>query len=531
MASTFICCKNKPQKSYLCVVCNNLMHKSCSERRNITVINKNLIWCSEKCAENAVKPEDSVTDSMRHYEVTIQNLEKEIQEKDRYIQRLKTLNKDLEQEMLEYDHKSEKIILEQSREIVELKNEMKQSLEESLNIHKNILKTTVDMGTQTIFLAQTNMKTHSIECQTMTERINSCKQTEKPPHTPNGDTQTELSEEQIEEARLLNALIKINITKSTQTPIWPDQYKEEKLLKPTPIRSKQKLDTGKPQLLLLTNAKLRGFGRIFKEYTNNGFDINMQYIHKGTFDDLIARSQNYIHKMKSQDAILLFVGPENAIKDKGIKSIQLQNLYKNGKPANVLVAACPFSKNRTILNKFIKKNNLELKRATENTNITYIETSQIIKAQKITTSICWGHQCLNNLIKHVCEKLCTTEGTKKFQGTPIKASLNQNEEFELRLQKIRQSASDKQTPLGQVRCINIIENIQVKSPLETTQNKPGTQQTQTISPVAKKNCFFCYPRHNDTGWQPMGCSTQKFQFTTSNKPIDSFPSKYAMSGK
>lgn len=467
------------------------MHKSCSERRNITVINKNLIWCSKKCAEDAIKLEDNIIDSMKQYEDTIKSLRKEIEEKDRYIQRLKICNRDLEQEMLEFDQISHRKIEEQSLVITELKDEIRKSLAESRIMTKTTSKILVDTGTQTTYLSHRSPnKTQSVVCQTESKlNCSSSTQTETE-LVQHGSTQTELSEEEIEEVRYLNALLKINVTKSTQTSPQPKKCLETKppYTKQNDTETKGKRHPSKPQLILLTNLKL-GELMNFKEYTNHTFDINMQYIHKGCFDDLVVHTENYVHRLNSQDALVMLLGPENAITGKGINLDRLQKLIMNTKQTNVFISACPLSGNRSVLNNFIQKINSEIKQSVDNTNITFIETTQIIPPQIITSIISWEYQSLNNLIKHI---------SKKLQST-----LRENEGLERRLQGLRQDMGCGRAPQENKSKVNIIQNLKIKSPNKNLQNTPVsatvTHQTQ-ISPIVPKNYFFRPTNNEDTGW-------------------------------
>lgn len=488
----------------MCTVCNNLIHKSCSERRNFTVISKNLIWCSEKCAEDAVKLEENFANTIKHYEDTIKKLQKEIEEKDRYTQRLKTLNMDLEQEMLEFDHKSEQKIQEQNSVINELKSEMQQTLEESLNISKNTPKSFVDSSTQTTYLSQeSTTKTQPATVQTESKLNTSFSTQTEDLQVQQGSTQTELSEQEMEEVRLVNALLRINVTKSTQTSMSPVAL-PGKCAEPNPPNKKQNntqhksiegIETSKPQLFLLTNSPARGLSMKFKELTNHTFDINMQYIYKGSFDDLVVHAENYIHKLKAQDALVIFVGPVNAITAKGISLEKLQRLITNARQTNVFICACPLSQNRPILNKFIRKINSDIKQATADSNITYIETPRLISPQIITSTIYWEHYWLNNLITHICQQL--------------QSALNENKDFATRLHKLRQNTSYRQTPQKNKNKINIIKNITIRSAIKNVHSTSAlmasaTQQTQ-ISPITPKHCFFRSTKHKDAGWH---CSTQ-----------------------
>lgn len=88
MAVNFKCCRNKVQPNWICLRCGNVFHKKCRERIKdpVTVIRDNLIWCSRQCCEMSSETDPDMIDSLKQI---IDDLKSELEQKTRYIERLK----------------------------------------------------------------------------------------------------------------------------------------------------------------------------------------------------------------------------------------------------------------------------------------------------------------------------------------------------------------------------------------------------------------------------------------------------------
>lgn len=141
MESRFKCCGKKFNNLY-CITCENVFHRSCSERRNeITIINNHKIFCSKKCAENVELTEKD--DQIETLNLIIQELKEELKSKETYIRNLKRSAEVFESDVLD---------MEQNyiNEIDQQKNTIKHLQEKLENEYAKNTRETVSISTQTI---------------------------------------------------------------------------------------------------------------------------------------------------------------------------------------------------------------------------------------------------------------------------------------------------------------------------------------------------------------------------------------------
>lgn len=97
MEPTYGCCRNKALSSFCCIVCHDIFHHSCLERRkNVVKLMGHKIYCSSKCQEKNLDEERRIGDFVED----LQKLKKEVEGRDQYIERLKRSSRDFEDEVL-----------------------------------------------------------------------------------------------------------------------------------------------------------------------------------------------------------------------------------------------------------------------------------------------------------------------------------------------------------------------------------------------------------------------------------------------
>lgn len=168
MVTRFKCCKNKEVLYYLCITCDAIFHHSCANRlKSVVKLSGNKIYCCAACesADNDDKNYDL-------YQKEINKLKDELEDKEKHIIRLMKKAKDFEEDVLETEQsfieeqnhhrdklktQKEKICTlqreiidaeEMNKNLVNLINDYKQSIEEMQNemtelrnIHADMLKT------------------------------------------------------------------------------------------------------------------------------------------------------------------------------------------------------------------------------------------------------------------------------------------------------------------------------------------------------------------------------------------------------
>lgn len=96
MEASYGCCKNKPLTGLCCVVCHEIFHPSCLQRRKDAVkIGFHKIYCSSNCQEKLLSEEERQSD----FDKVIQGLREEIKGRDQYIERLRKQSRDFEDEV------------------------------------------------------------------------------------------------------------------------------------------------------------------------------------------------------------------------------------------------------------------------------------------------------------------------------------------------------------------------------------------------------------------------------------------------
>lgn len=102
MEPTYGCCKNKALSSFCCIVCHDVFHHSCLERRkNVVRLLGHKIYCSSRCQEKHLDEEKRIEDFVED----VRRLREEVEGRDQYIERLKRSSRDFEDEVLATEEK------------------------------------------------------------------------------------------------------------------------------------------------------------------------------------------------------------------------------------------------------------------------------------------------------------------------------------------------------------------------------------------------------------------------------------------
>lgn len=173
----FKCCKNKEFNNYCCKVCYGIFHESClTRKKSVVVVGGHVILCSKECKEidtthindikileeslENAKKENSIKErtfeeiskkydiDMEEMRKCIEDLSKEIREKDSYIKRLKRNTQDFEDQVFEQEQNMNLQIKEQrdlisglireKNELFHINEDLKVKLEENTEQQKII---------------------------------------------------------------------------------------------------------------------------------------------------------------------------------------------------------------------------------------------------------------------------------------------------------------------------------------------------------------------------------------------------------
>lgn len=565
MLGNYKCHRKQEIKIYCCINCFVIVHKSCWDRQsNWTHVDKHKIYCSLNCK---LEGEERLTgvEHLEELKTICNELETEVEQKDEFIKK---------QEQRWENLRSEAIDMEQSLnyKIENYKNQVL-LLQQDLNKTKKELST---LCNQKINYVERSCQTTSTEYKNIMMQtdpypqrtVSSQSQTTQSCPQQTCNTQTEPDDDIVEEMLLTRALLKIHVARSTQTETQTEPGKTGPIKTQSQNPEKISARKRKPQLLLVSNTFLKGSTNWSKEFTDGNFDINNQYLKNCTFNDVMQDALSRTKKLNSNDKIILFCGPQNALKNHNIDLNLLHHVVNNTSHTHLMIVSCPLTKNRPVLNQFILKHNAKIEEALEATRASFIDAAKIVFPQNVMSyDICWNVNNRRQLFLHISEEYIfqKTKQRRINIGTSLNNELSyveENKKIMERLKKLRQPSSTnpritilqnmtlKRATSGKAAYKESFEAIDISrssTPINETnkiQNKTNpihsftpqkhyaksyekgdfgsggaakneksdgrwmNNQHQTPSRYLNKYCFFRPTKHYDTGWGPTYSSTQ-----------------------
>lgn len=360
MASSFRCCKNKPHNNWICSVCKNIFHKSCLERtRHYTIINDNIIWCSKDCSEKATLHEPDAIDDLRNI---IKDLKDELDQKTEYITRLKRTSISYQNDMAEIESEYERKFEEQRKKIENQETVIKQLQQ------NNEKKSLVDNCSQTVSTkriqtgSQTSIAYAAIGTQTpqSPELKNNSAQTNtiEPLAFSNAQTQTEVINEQLHAISTRHSFIAreqgIPETENSHSNFAVDHVNGSS------SHTANKLYRKHQMLIVGVESQTKGLGMHFKTSCQSNFDINCQYTHNATVEDLLNRYFSLLQRLTKDDVAVFCTGTKDAILGRVIGEdswLKLMNLSRN---TNLIIIGPAYSLQRPVLDCFIYEFNMDI---------------------------------------------------------------------------------------------------------------------------------------------------------------------------
>lgn len=411
MSSKFKCCKNKENNNWFCVVCKNFIHPSCWKRTNqqYAIINENLIYCSNLCKQ-AIDDIDkeNVFDDLRRI---ITELRAETDEKTKHINRLKrnstTLVEEAEKsetQLLDEIDSLKQIINQLKKRVMELtsENNANHKVEYNTNYTQTVHTRTYDSETQTGEPTCCNTTT-----QTEVTSRHTAIQTDILPEVsanPNNNIEILIAEnrkmlDQIdvlstENSKLSSSLeemysLKDNFITSIETltaenqtflndlkkanskillmqEVLPSQQSTVKSTAGEYLQEKHR----KPQVLVYGNRTCtKGIGWLIKTFSSSRYDTCSHFPEmQKTFDDLVMDAARMAQKLTRSDFLILFAGNVNALRGTIAGNLCWSNVAEISRNTNLIIVTPPFCDNRKILNNFIYKLNMDIKKQMNGAN-------------------------------------------------------------------------------------------------------------------------------------------------------------------
>lgn len=148
--NVFKCCSRKEFSNFICVVCYNVFHNSCLERKSDVIkMGGYKILCSSNCQHNNQLSEEQEA----NYKETIRKLQIEVAQREDSLKRLKRNSKVFEDEIMETEQGYVNTIEEQKLRIIQLKNEIL-----LLNANNEKLKADIESRAEQILQLEKQIK-------------------------------------------------------------------------------------------------------------------------------------------------------------------------------------------------------------------------------------------------------------------------------------------------------------------------------------------------------------------------------------
>ena len=110
---------------YYCIACQSILHRSCSDRRTITFLKDNIIYCSKRCREYHYN--DSLeTDQISELRIIVADQQREIKELSDHLEKTKRNSVAFEDQV----EKSEAIYKKEIEQYKDTINKLNKKLEE-----------------------------------------------------------------------------------------------------------------------------------------------------------------------------------------------------------------------------------------------------------------------------------------------------------------------------------------------------------------------------------------------------------------
>lgn len=346
MTRSFKCCKNKDFLNYCCVECLNIFHPSCLERcSQVVKLGGYKIFCSEECQTNSVERENQCS----LFKKEIESLEKELNQKDRYIERLrrssqvfedvvseaeKSLtskldnlnqrNSCLETEMQKLKD-NEQEALSQLESFNTVKQNLEREINELSNLNRNLIVTIETLEKDNMVLAkEIKMLQRRLETLTDGGSVVTCQ------HTPSEDPLSERHRHQ----GPINATESTACDKSNSKPVEPRR-----------------------QLLIVGGQNARGCALLFKRYTGRMFDVNCQVLPRTFFSRFVTVCGQLCANFSKNDHVVIFTSDFNVIRGKPIEESELEELLKLTSLTNISIVGCSYHLYRPVMNDLIHDQN------------------------------------------------------------------------------------------------------------------------------------------------------------------------------
>lgn len=441
MPYNYSCCRNKELNNYCCIICHNIYHKSCMERKKeAVIIEKHKIYCGKKCAEK------DESDDIKTLKELIDELQKEIIEKDAYINKQKRNHVVFEQDAMEIEEQYKNEIdkyrstvghLQQiiNKEVEKNSEISKRNEEAKSNAHatklelENLIFQNKEFKNKLIALQNeydiTVQKLEFLQLEKLKE--GEIKQTES-----RGFQTTEKLEKQLHPSTdNINSAMKTQI-KLKNSEIETENYNfgntendniGDPAKKSESHSTSQFNNSKKNRVLLLTDGRGKQLNTLIRKKTNNEYDI-LTFIKSGALMNRVIENIEHLAKdLTHLDHLVIMAGSNDLLQGQMPSFKLICNKLKLCSHTNISFISVPYVKNDCFKNNYIYKYNDKLNNFLYRFNkfaegqISYIEINDIqsvkLSEDKVANSI------INKLIykRHLPKNLKFINITRELDTT------------------------------------------------------------------------------------------------------------------
>lgn len=325
--NVYKCCKDKEFKSYVCVKCYNIYHKSCLNRmRNKKFLGGHKITCCESESETNL-----LEDEIEILKSELSALNQDNTQKSSFIDRLKLENYNFIQEAVKNEEEMNNLINAQESEIKELKKYIDKMNKNSRIVSDEDKKT---VGIQT----ETKKKVYAKEAD-------------------------KSYREKIPERQK-------KIMKKTGTQLNINNHGK------TDSREVEK----KNNILILGDSNSTDFASILRKMCNNEYSVTSFIKHNALLDHILEDVVNLTKDYGKKDYVVVIGGLMNMVKGVDVHDSVINILKQISLHTNIIILSIPLWKYRVVLNNLINKHNIKivLELCINNESATFLNVNSVL---------------------------------------------------------------------------------------------------------------------------------------------------------
>lgn len=378
----FTCCRTNKLSSYFCIICYGAYHPSCVARKSgFGTIDGYKIICSKQCRKKLKDDTSKLVPDDSNPTIDADRIEKLSLECSDLRNELIQVQNELKARDLDMEGLNNKWANKQgnlTEQITQISIE-KKVIEKELETYRNELDSAKNELNHLEILKK-NLLT-SIETLTVQNSLH------------------------LDEIRKLKNELCVNGNKA--------ETEQSPALSPNAIIPPSTSKNPKHQILLFGNKScVSGIGLLVKSLCRSKYDINCQYSDsKVPTETLVNQFAPLSRNFTKNDFVVLFSGMVNALQGKIIDDSCWDTISEISIRTNLIIVTPPYCANRGVLNNFIYKFNLDIRKCLQkrDINCSYLSCDSVMSAYERTQYGFLNYEIKRRLSKFICNELFDQE--------------------------------------------------------------------------------------------------------------------------